>query len=373
MKIGIVCGYDWDIPGGVQYHIRDLAQELISRGHSVSVLAPSLQQIGDGNLEPFIVPAGKSIPIPYNGSTARLAFGPKQWFAVRKWLKEGNFDVVHIHEAFTPSVSMLALWAAKTPIVGTFHAATDKSRVMALAGPLLRRMLRKINRRIAVSAEAERTALQYLGGKYRIIPNGVNISAMQCAETDSRFSGTADMPTFAFLGRIDEPRKGLPVVAKAWTKILHTYPKAKLIVAGRGDISKARDLFGENADSVEFIGGISEADKPKLLGSVDIYLAPNTGGESFGIILVEAMAAGAKILASDIPAFRAVLNEGEFGMHFQNQNPDSLAQQTIALLKDPGKQEVLARKAREAAWTFDWSKVATEIYQEYQAATGFTD
>ncbi|WP_124054892.1 glycosyltransferase family 4 protein [Arcanobacterium ihumii] len=365
MKIGIACGYSWDVAGGVQIHIRDLAEELISRGHEVTVIAPSEKT---EDLEPYVVPVGAAVPIRYNGSVARLAFGPKVNRQVRAWLKDENLDVLHVHEPFTPSVSMLALMSAHCPIVSTFHTAMDRSRAMALSAPVLVPMLDKIQARIAVSEEARRTAVQHLGGDAWVIPNGVRVSQMRLEHKDPRFIGTPERPTLAFLGRLDEPRKGLPLVAQALPKVLEKYPNAHLFIAGRGDIEKAHGMFGEYAKNIEFLGGVSDSDKAALLGSADLYLAPNTGGESFGIILVEAMSAGACIVASDIPAFRAVLQNGKCGFHFENENPVALADAINEALEDVNGRLEKSRNGEEHAEIYDWGTVASQIYEVYETA-----
>lgn len=365
MRIGIACGYSWDVPGGVQFHIRDLAQELIGRGHHVSVIAPSEKTDG---LEPFVHPVGAAIPIRYNGSVARLSFGPKVNREVRAWLREQKLDVLHVHEPFTPSVSMLALMSADCPVVSTFHTAMDRSRMLSIASPLLIPMLDKIQARIAVSQEARRTAVQHLGGDAWVIPNGVFVKNLHIADKDERFAGTDERPTLSFLGRLDEPRKGLPVVAKAFGAIRERHPGVRLLVAGKGDIDEARAMFGTDSVAVEFLGPITDEDKALLLGSSDIYLAPNTGGESFGIILVEAMSAGAYIVASNIPAFRAVLGDGEFGSHFSNEDGSDLARVVNAALADPKMRRETAVKAAQEAWRYDWSTVASHILSVYETA-----
>ena len=365
MRIGIACPYSWDVPGGVGIHIRDLAEELIRRGHEVGVVAPSeaLESAPD-----YLPPTGSAIPVPYNGSIARLAFGPRVNREVRAWLRAGDFDVLHVHEPFVPSVSMLALMSSDCPVVSTFHTAMDRSRTFELFTPVLRPVLERIQARIAVSQEARRTAVQYLGGDAFVIPNGVYTQAFENAERDARFAGTAEHPTIGFLGRLDEPRKGLPVVAQAFPLICEASPGVRLLVAGRGDADGARALFGERADRVEFLGGVSDRDKAALLSSVDIYLAPNTGGESFGIILVEAMSAGSYIVASDIPAFRAVLGNGSFGGLFANADAQDLAETVVRSLADPrGRSETVARAQSESR-RYDWSTVASQIYAVYETA-----
>ncbi|PWF24583.1 glycosyltransferase family 4 protein [Ancrocorticia populi] len=365
MRIGIACPYSWDVPGGVQFHIRDLAEELIRRGHDVRVITPAEDTT---DLPDYFTSTGAAIPIRYNGSVARLSFGPRVNACVRKWIREGNFDVIHVHEPFIPSVSMLALMSAECPVVSTFHTAMDRSLALEIAAPALRPVLDKIQSRIAVSQEARRTAVQYLGGDAYIIPNGVYTRTFEKAPQDNRFTGTAEHPTIGFLGRIDEPRKGLPVVAAAFTQILEAHPGVRLFVAGRGDEAQAREMFGESAGSVEFLGGVSEEDKEALLSSVDIYLAPNTGGESFGIILVEAMSAGSFVISSDIPAFRAVLGNGEFGSHFSNDDAESLAQAVISALAEPEHRADVVAKAHEEAHRYDWDTVASQVFAVYETA-----
>lgn len=365
MKIGIVCPYSWDVAGGVQFHIRDLASELIRRGHDVSVIAPAENT---DNLPDFVEATGSAIPIHYNGSVARLSFGPRVNRHVREWLRRGNFDVLHVHEPFIPSLSMLALKAATCPVVSTFHTATDRSRAFDLASPMIRPLLEKISARIAVSQEARRTAVQYLGGDAYVIPNGVYTHIFEQAHKDERFCGTSDAPTLGFLGRLDEPRKGLPVVARAFPHIVAAHPQVRLFVAGVGNQEVAREKFGEYASHVEFLGAITEEDKAALLSSVDIYLAPNTGGESFGIILIEAMSAGAFIVASDIPAFQAVLGTGTFGSHFTNADSDDLAHTVIDALAQPEKRADIAERARLEANRYDWTTVASQVMAVYETA-----
>ncbi|MDO5723190.1 MAG: glycosyltransferase family 4 protein [Flaviflexus sp.] len=363
MRIGIACPYSWDVPGGVQFHIRDVAEEFIRRGHEVSVIAPA----SEGTEVPdFVEATGAAIPIPYNGSVARLAFGPRVNHQVRKWLEAGSFDVVHVHEPFVPSLAMLALMSAECPVVSTFHTAIDRSKFLSLAAPFLVPVLEKIQARIAVSEEARRTAVEHLGGDAYVIPNGVNVEYFAKAGRDDRFAGPG--PTLAFLGRIDEPRKGLPILAAAIGRVREQHPDLRVFVAGRGDNAEALNVLGEHADCVTFLGSVSEEDKAKMLASVDIYVAPQTGGESFGIVLVEAMSAGSFVVSSDIPAFRAVLEQGRLGDHFANGDAEDLARVILAALAEPQRRRDTIEEAAKAAWRYDWSTVASQVLSVYSIA-----
>ncbi|PYG02074.1 Phosphatidylinositol alpha-mannosyltransferase [Georgenia satyanarayanai] len=366
MRIGIVCGYSFDVPGGVQFHVRDLAEHLIATGHDVSVLAPA----EDATPVPdYLVPAGRTVALPYNGSVARLNFGPVAAARTRRWLEEGDFDVLHLHEPITPSLSMLALWIANGPIVGTFHTAMDRSRALQVASPLVRPLLEKIGGRIAVSEEARRTVVEHLGGDAVVVPNGVFVDRFADAPRAEAWCGTDERPTVAFLGRLDEARKGLPVLAEAIPQVLAQVPGARFLVAGRGDVTEYRSTLGHLGDAVTFLGPVSDAEKESLLASADVYVAPHTGGESFGIVLVEAMSAGAHVVASDIPAFRAVLDGGRYGTLFPTGDAAALAAALVPALRDRGASRSVVEAAREGVRRFDWSVVTREVLAVYEMVT----
>ncbi|MCA5894026.1 glycosyltransferase family 4 protein [Isoptericola sp. NEAU-Y5] len=367
MRVGIVCPYSFDAPGGVQFHVRDLAEALQELGHEVSVLAPADE---DTPVPQVVTPAGRAVAVRYNGSVARLAFGPRAARRVRRWLEAGDFDVVHLHEPMVPSLSMLALWLAECPVVATFHTSQARSRALQVAHPLLRQSLEKIAARIAVSEDARRTLIDHMGGDAVVIPNGVYVDVFAAAGAESRWQGTADAPTIAFLGRLDEPRKGLQVLASAAPAVLERYPGARFLVAGRGDDGRdaAIEALGARATSFEFLGGVSDADKASLLASADLYVAPQTGGESFGIVLVEAMSAGTAVVASDLGAFRRVLDDGAGGRLFRTGEPQDLARVLVEALGDPvGTAE---RRARASAFVqrFDWSVVTRQVLAVYEMA-----
>ena len=360
MRIGIVCPYSWDVPGGVQFHIRDLAEHLIALGHEVSVLAPADDETP---LPAYVVSAGRAVPVPYNGSVARLNFGFLSAARVRRWLHDGNFDVIHIHEPASPSLGLLACWAAQGPIVATFHTSNPRSRAMIAAYPILQPALEKIRARIAVSEYARRTLVEHLGGDAVVIPNGVDVDFFARAEPKKEWQGG----TLGFIGRIDEPRKGLPVLMRALPRILEQRPDTRLLVAGRGDEEEAvASLPAAMRERVEFLGMVTDEDKARLLRSVDVYVAPNTGGESFGIILVEAMSAGAAVLASDLDAFVQVLDQGAAGEIFANEDADALADAALRLLGDPERRAELRARGSAHVRRFDWSAVGADILSVYE-------
>ena len=227
MKIGMVCPYSWDVPGGVQQHIRDLAEALIDEGHDVSVISPADD---DTPLPPYVVGAGRAVPVPYNGSVARLSFGFLSVSRVRRWLNEGGFDVLHVHEPGIPSLSLLACWVASGPIVATVHTAIPRSRVLVVTYPVLRTALEKINGRIAVSEAARTTLVEHIGGDAVVIPNGVATRRYRKAEPLPGWPGPGG--AIGFLGRLDESRKGLAVLLKAFEILGPERPGLRLLVAG---------------------------------------------------------------------------------------------------------------------------------------------
>jgi phosphatidylinositol alpha-mannosyltransferase len=362
VRIGIACPYSWDVPGGVQQHIRDLAEALVDLGHEVSVIAPADE---DRPLPPYVVPAGKAMPVPYNGSVARLAFGPLSANRVRRWLKDGAFDVLHVHEPAVPSLSLLACWVAAGPIVATVHTAMRKSRVLLATQPVLRSALEKIDGRIAVSEAARTTFVQHLGGDAVLIPNGVATRHYRHAEPVDGFPGTGGV--IGFLGRMDEPRKGLAVLLKAFEELAPRRPGLRLLIAGPGDEQEQRNKLPPGLrERAVFLGEVSEQDKVRVLHSVDVFCSPNTGGESFGIVTAEAMAAGLPIVASDIQAFRQVLRDGRAGELFAVGDPGDLARAAGRLLDDPARRAELSVAALDAVAEYDWAHVARNVLSVYE-------
>ena len=364
MKIGIVNPYSWDVPGGVGFHIRDLALKLRSRGHDVQVLTPSTSD----DLPDWITSAGSSVSIPFNGSVANISVKPRALARTRRWLADNDFDVVHVHEPVVPSVSMAAAMLSTAPLVGTFHAALGRSVSRAIASAPMRLYMERIGVRIAVSEEARRTLIEHHGGDAVIIPNGVETAAFRSAQPLEQWVGTDERPVIVFLGRLDEPRKGLSIFAGAIAGVLERFPGARFLIAGRRDAPEIRQAVERFGDSVSFLGGISDEEKESLLAGAHIYVAPQTGGESFGIVLVEAMAAHTAVVASDIPAFRAVLEDGRAGALFETGNSDSLARTLIDLLTDRDRLEELSAAGARSSAQYDWEVVADKVFEVYKLA-----
>ena len=360
LKIGIVCPYSWDTPGGVQNHIRDLAEFLIQAGHQVSVLAPA---IDEEKLPDYVVNAGKPISIPYNGAVARVLFGPVAFSRVRQWISNGDFDLLHLHEPAIPSISLLACWAAEGPMVGTFHAAAKRQKIIFAIGPILEPAIEKLSARIAVSEAARLTLTDHLDTDAIVIPNGIYASRYHNGIPDKKWQGN----TIGFIGRFEEPRKGLSVLLAALPVIARFAPDVKVFVAGPGDPTDVeKSIDPQLRHRFEFLGKISEQEKANFMSSVSIYVAPNTGGESFGIILAEALAGGACVVASDIPAFEDLLGHGQFGALFKSEDSTDLAKVIIDLLRDDNKRSELATLGRSRGQSFDWEIIAEQIYSVYE-------
>ena len=365
MRIGLVCPYQWDVPGGVQYHVRDLAETLRGMGHHVEILTPAERE--ESTADPWITFAGRTVPVPYNGSMASLQFGPVSAARVRRWLREGSFDVVHVHEPAPPSVGLLVCMIADGPIVATFHAATTRSKWLAAWGPVVRPWLERISGRIAVSDFARRVQVEHLGGDAVIIPNGVHVAAFADGPPLPGHTRGVDGPTIGFLGRYDEPRKGLPVLLDAMRTVVRRHPGAQLLIAGRGDPAEARELIGDDLQAhVALLGELTEKDKAAFLRSVDIYCAPNLLGESFGVVLIEALAAGAPVVASDLDAFARVLEHGEGGVLVRRGDSAALARALCDLLADPARRAELSARGAEIAARYDWGVLARRILAVYE-------
>ncbi len=386
LRVGIVCPYSLDVPGGVQSHVLDLARALIALGHDVSVLAPG-EDGADGDRPAFVTVAGRAVSVPYNGSVARVNFGPLSYARVRRWLAEHTVDVLHLHEPGTFSLSSLALFEAEGPIVATFHTSTERSRATLVFARPINALMEKVTARIAVSPMARRVQVEHLGGDAVEIPNGVDVGLFAHGPLLPGHP-RRDGHTVGFLGRFTEPRKGMAVLLDALRVLAPDRPGLRLLVVGRGDAEALRRAAGPDlAPRLDLLGGVDDVTKAAALRSMDVYCAPNTGGESFGMVLTEALAAGTPVLASDLGAFRAVLapdgpapdDPGAGGVPdpgagtgagvlFRTGDPAALAAALAALLDDPRRRAALRTAGRARAAAFDWPVVASAVLRVYRAA-----
>ena len=361
----MVCPYGWDTPGGVQTHIRELTEHLITEGHHVSVLAP----VSDDSLEieDYVVNAGKPISIPINGSVARVLFGPIASSRAKQWIASGDFDLLHLHEPAIPSLSLLACSAAEGPLVGTFHVSTPKKKAIYAIGPILEPIVEKLTARIAVSELARSTLKDHFETDAVVIPNGIDGHKYANAKKYTEYSGEN---TIGFIGRFEEPRKGLQVLLDSLPIVARFIPDVKYLIAGPGESKDyIKNIDPQLRNRIKFLGFLTDEMKESFLKSVKIYVAPNTGGESFGIILTEALSAGTAVVASDIPAFKAVLENGDAGTLFTNENSAELAKVLVALLRDGEKREKLSENGKLSAQKYDWQVVAEQIENIYEMAT----
>ncbi len=359
----MICPYSFDVPGGVQAHVVDLSEELRRRGHTVRILAPGRPENAPVS---GMTLTGPGVPIPYNGSVARLSFGPATWRATRQWLRQDPLDVLHIHEPNAPGVGMFALAMSSGPITATFHTSTTSSLILDAADGALAPLLEKIRGRIAVSTLARRWQMEALGSDAVEIPNGVDVPAFSEADPTPEH---ADVPTVVFLGRYDEPRKGMGVLTDALPAVLRAVPTLRLRIMGDGDEDALRARLPAGVD-VEFLGRVDDARKARVLAAADVYCAPNTGGESFGIVLVEAMAAGTAVVASDLDAFRRVLRDGDCGRLAPVGDPDALARALTDVLLDGELRDALRERGTRAVREYDWPVVADRVLRVYETIRG---
>jgi phosphatidylinositol alpha-mannosyltransferase len=356
MKVVIVSPYAWDRHGGVQTHIKDLSVQLRSRGHDTTVVAPTADR---PVAETGVVTIGHAVGIPANGSRAPIAFGPLAASGIRRALTLLQPDVLHLHEPLIPSLSLLALWNARTiPTVGTFHAAATSSAGYRLSRAILDRAARRLNVRTAVSDAARELVVRYFPGEYLITPNGVDVAKFATAEPLDLGPGRKVL----FFGRL-ERRKGLEVLIQAFTRLRDL--DVSLVVGGSGPEEKTvRDLATRLQVPARFLGRIDDADVPRLYKAADVYCVPGLGGESFGIVLLEAMAAGTPVVCSSLEGFRGIA--GNAAAIVPSEQPGPLADAIREVLGGWGEE--LRRKGSARAAQFDWSRMVAGVEHIYDRA-----
>lgn len=353
MKVALVCPYAWDRPGGVQSHIRDLASRLIERGHVVVVVAPWVRDRFEGTSE--LVPAGRAIPVPTNGSVAPIAFGPGAWKGVKHALLRFRPDVIHVHEPFAPSTSLAGILSADAPVVGTFHASADRSLGYRIGRPVLSKVMQKLDARIAVSEAARHLAHKYFPADYTIIPNGFDARRFASVEP-------ADLEVedpVVFVGRL-EPRKGLDLLLQGVAG-----SETPVVVVGEGpEEGRARTIARRLGVNAHFLGRIQDEELPSVLSAAKVFCSPARGGESFGIVLLEAMASGAPVLCSDIPGFRYAA--GDAAELFTPGDAQDLGVKLRELLGSEARRARLVERGRKRAALFDWGALVPAVEAVYE-------
>ncbi|WIY84068.1 glycosyltransferase family 4 protein [Propionimicrobium sp. PCR01-08-3] len=363
MKVGLVCPYSFNRPGGVQNHVLGLAGWLKTKGHRVSVLAPGFPPKGmlaDYGLTPTeYTTGGKAVPFKVNESVARINFGFGPAHKAKAWLDAGDFDVVHLHEPIAPNLGLLTLWLTDRPVTATFHSNSPTIKTWKRINEMLPGAVHRLDATIAVSSVAAKVARNHTGVVPVVIGNGLAIDDYELKQTPGRWRG-GDHPRVAFLGRYAEPRKGFNVLTASLPLVREYFPDLEVIVMGHGPEM--------SIEGVRFVGGVSDAERNRWLGVSDVYVAPQTGRESFGIVLIEALACGAPVVASNLSAFVEVLTdrEGVVGHTFRTGNSHALANAIITSLNEP--RDLRLERGRAQAAAFDWSVIGPQVVAMYEIA-----
>ncbi len=367
MKIALVSPYDFAYPGGVVNHIASLEHYLTRMGHEVKVIAPASKVIthfGDR-----FIPIGRPRPIPASGSILRITISLRLASTIKAILKKEKFDIVHLHEPFMPMLCSAVLRFSDVPNIGTFHAC-DGSPGYEFGKPIgtfmLKRRRNKLTGKIAVSEAAMNYASKYIPGDYSIIPNGVDTENFSSDVTpiEEYCDGKLNI---LFLSRL-ERRKGLKYLLEAYQQVKREIPQSRLIVVGVGIRPRNKHekwIKQHDLKDVVFVGYVTEEDKPRYYKTADVYCAPNTGHESFGIILVEAMTMGTPVVASNIAGFASVVTHGKEGLLVPPKNSNELAQALFSLLKDKSLRQQMGKRGKVTAEQYRWETIAQKVQDYY--------
>jgi len=362
MKIGLVCPYIYPESGGVAQHVRFLYENLRVRGHDVRILTASHgpQRASEGD----ILRIGVGFSMPANGSMGTLTFSPRYIGQVRELLARERFDLLHFHEPFVPFLSLFLLRESRSVNVATFHAYAGFSPSYELGSRVMGGYAARLHGRIAVSAAARHFIDRFFPGDYKVIPNGVDVPRFAGAVPIARWQD--GVPNVLFVGRL-EPRKGVLDLLKAHRILRKTGSGNRLLIVGSGPQEREarRYVATRGLQEVEFLGRVSDAVKAQLFRTVDVYASPATGGESFGIVLLEAMAAGAPIVASDIHGYKGVVRRDREGLLVPPHEPKELAEAIARLLGDPDLRAEMSTAGRLRAEQFSWPRVAARVEDYY--------
>jgi phosphatidylinositol alpha-mannosyltransferase len=362
MKIGLVTPYVYPLPGGVNEHVRFLYENLRLRGHDVRILTSShgLQRSSEGD----VIRIGKGFSVPSNGSVGTITLSPRYVSQVQRVLDREKFDLLHFHEPFVPFLSLVVLRQSKSVNIATFHAYAGFSPAMELGKRTLTPYAARLHGRIAVSAAARHFADRFFPGDFKVIPNGVNVGRYQRAVPIARWQdGTLNI---LFVGRLED-RKGLPHLLKAFRLVRKSGFECRLLVVGSGPQEREarRYVLTRGLQNVEFLGRVSDAEKAQLFKTADVFVSPATGRESFGIVLLEAMAAGTPIVCSDIHGYKGVVQRGRQAILVPPRDAKALAAGISELLANPTLRERMGAEGLERAAAFSWEHVTARVEAYY--------
>ncbi|MDE2860359.1 MAG: glycosyltransferase family 4 protein [Chloroflexota bacterium] len=363
MKIGLVSPYDYAYPGGVMAHIFHLSQHLVAAGHEIKIIAPLTSP--PAILDKGFIRLGRSFSVPTGGSVARISLSVWLEPRIKRLLAEEQFDVIHLHEPLAPVIPLYILRLSDAVNVGTFHAFHGSGRVYWASKYMLRRWHSRLDGCIAVSTPALSMVSRHFPGDYRVIPNGIEFS---------RFATPARPLTdfqdgklnILFVGRL-EKRKGLKYLLGAYSKLKWRHPNTRLIVVGPGNPEPEvfRFIAERNLEDVVLVGGVSYEDLPRYYQAADIFCSPATGKESFGIVLLEAMASGKPIVATSIEGYSSVMSHGEEGLLVPPRSEEALQVALETLISDPALREEMGARGASKAPRYDWERVTAQIIDYY--------
>jgi phosphatidylinositol alpha-mannosyltransferase len=362
VKIGLVTPYVYPVPGGVNQHVRFLYENLRLRAHDVRIITSShgLQRSSEGD----VIRIGKGFSVPSNGSVGTITLSPRYVSQVQRVLDQEHFDLLHFHEPFVPFLSLVVLRQSTSVNIATFHAYAGFSPAMELGSKTLQGYASRLHGRIAVSAAARHFVDRFFPGDYKVIPNGVDVGRYQRAVPLARWQdGT---PNILFVGRLED-RKGLPHLLKAFRLVRKGGAEARLLIVGSGPQEREarRYVMTRGLQNVEFLGRVSDHEKTQLFRTADIFVSPATGRESFGIVLLEAMAAGTPIVCSDIHGYKGVVQRGTQAILVPPHDAKSLAAGISELLDDAPLRARMGAAGLERAEQFSWEHVTAKVDDYY--------
>lgn len=367
MRILFVSPFDFGVTGGVNEHIVQLDRRFRALGHDTRILAPASISQGEGD-DGHVYRLGQAMPIPSNGSTARITLSPLVINKVRQFLDHEEFDVIHLHEPLAPVLPLAVLLFSRSVNVGTFHAARSTNVLYLYTKAILDMFFSKLDARVAVSESAKLFADSHFPGDYEIVPNGINLEEFSPdVPPVHRFKD--GRKNILFVGRFNEARKGFRYLVRAFPLVREQFPDARLIVVGDGDRDRyVRFLHQHGIEDVEFAGFVDAKTRVRYYTTADVFCAPSTGRESFGLILVEAMASGTPVVASAISGYEGVITNGKTGILVEPKDENSLALGMVRLLSDSELRGTIINNALQDVQQYNWDSVANRLLGVYERA-----